>query len=85
MPPLGFLLDGLLPMFILPYSVSGVACQQTSQGKYLATCSVKTNGFKDHYNLDSGCMDFTNLGAKFTLLSSQLVAQFCFPIYTFLI
>lgn len=26
-PPLGFLLDGLLPMFILPYSVSGVACQ----------------------------------------------------------
>jgi hypothetical protein len=29
MPPLGFLFDGLLPIFILPYSVSGVACQKS--------------------------------------------------------
>lgn len=52
MPPLGFLFDGLLPMFILPYSVSGVACKKTSISKYVATCRVKLNGFNDYCSLD---------------------------------
>ncbi|KAJ0508106.1 hypothetical protein HanIR_Chr11g0513621 [Helianthus annuus] len=31
MPPLGFRFDGRLPIFIRPYSISGVACRITKK------------------------------------------------------
>lgn len=42
MPPLGFLFDGLLPMFILPYSSTGVACTMQTIVRLLLGSAIIT-------------------------------------------
>ncbi|BAT05141.1 Os08g0366050 [Oryza sativa Japonica Group] len=74
MPPLGFLLDGLLPIFILPYSISGVARRKysTKRGSwktmdrysFVATTAISSSRARHSgFGAIGGCMPCSRVAA----------------------